>query len=272
MRDALVADLKAVPDLIVTDDRPDLAIVIAPETAGILEERIAFFRKKCPVIAPDPNALALTCDKLQLAHHWQKHGVPTPSTALANQWSQDRVPCVIKPRDGAGSVDTRLITSPADFEAVALDESRIAQDFLPGRAASITFLIGPNRTVSLPPTFQRLSSDGEFRYLGGDYPLPIPLARRAQMIGERAIQSIDGLRGYIGVDLVLGDAEDGSEDFAIEINPRWTTSYIGLRRAIRVSLAGILIKLIQGEVVGNPQWIDAPVSFDSDGNVFNSKR
>ncbi len=44
---------------------------------------------------------------------------------------------------------------------------------------------------------------------------------------------IPGLRGYVGVDMVL------SEDavLLIEINPRITTSYIALRQVIRLNLA-----------------------------------
>jgi hypothetical protein len=49
------------------------------------------------------------------------------------------------------------------------------------------------------------------------------------------------------VDLVLGDAADGSRDFAIEINPRLTTSYLGLRALARGSLAAALLRAVRGD-------------------------
>ncbi len=42
----------------------------------------------------------------------------------------------------------------------------------------------------------------------------------------------------MGVDLILGDV-----DAVIEINPRLTTSYVGLRRACRQNLAEWILKV-----------------------------
>ena len=53
--------------------------------------------------------------------------------------------------------------------------------------------------------------------------------------------------GYVGVDLVLGREPDGSEDVVIEINPRLTTSYVGLRAAARTNLAEAMWQVAQGE-------------------------
>ena len=100
----------------------------------------------------------------------------------------------------------------------------IRQTFVPGMAASVAFLIGPGRCVPLAPAAQHLSDDGRFRYLGGSVPLTAELSERAIRAGRRAVEAIGGLRGYVGVDVVLGDT-----DQVIEINPRLTTSYVGLR-------------------------------------------
>ena len=54
-----------------------------------------------------------------------------------------------------------------------------------------------------------------------------------QTLARAAVRAIAGLRGYVGVDLVLG--EDAVR--CIEINPRLTTSYIALRRVARLNLA-----------------------------------
>ena len=47
-----------------------------------------------------------------------------------------------------------------------------------------------------------------------------------------------GLSGYVGVDVVLGN--DG-RDWAIEINPRLTTSYVGLRALAGFNLAEAML-------------------------------
>ena len=67
--------------------------------------------------------------------------------------------------------------------------------------------------------------------------------------------------GYVGVDLVLGRAPDGSEDAVIEINPRLTTSYIGLRSAAVGSLAEAMWHVARGEL-RTVQFKDRPIEFD----------
>ena len=78
-----------------------------------------------------------------------------------------------------------------------------------------------------------MSDDGRFVYLGGSLPLPHALASRATRLAQQAVAALPDPLGYVGVDLVLGADADGADDYVIEINPRLTTSYIGLRAAAR---------------------------------------
>jgi predicted ATP-grasp superfamily ATP-dependent carboligase len=143
----------------------------------------------------------------------------------------------------------------------------IVQEFVPGQPASIAFLCGPRSHSPLSPTAQLLSADGRFKYRGGELPIPLPLAERAVRLGRRAIECVPGLLGYVGVDLVLGAADDGSLDRAIEINPRFTTSYIGLRALAEFNIAAVLLKLATGEPVGTLKWKPGGVRFGADGTV-----
>ncbi len=72
--------------------------------------------------------------------------------------------------------------------------------------------------------------------------------------------------GYVGVDLVLGREPDGSQDAVIEINPRLTTSYVGLRTAATSNLAEAMWRIAQGEA--HPvEFSDRAIEFDASGNV-----
>jgi predicted ATP-grasp superfamily ATP-dependent carboligase len=119
----------------------------------------------------------------------------------------------------------------------------------------------------LPAATQRLSDDGRFRYLGGSLPLSDDLNDRAQRLALGAIAPIDGLSGYIGVDLILGDAADGSEDVAIEINPRLTTSYVGLRALAEFNLAETMLALAMGKPLPERRYRERFVEWSSDGTV-----
>src|SRR5262249_15605905 len=137
----------------------------------------------------------------------------------------------------------------------------VLQPFAPGRPASVAFLLGPGQEVALPPASQHLSDEGRFRYEGGTLPLPPELAGRAVRLGLRAVRAVPELRGYVGVVLVRGEAADGSGDRVIEITPRLTTSYLGLRALARTNLAGALLRAVRGEPVGPLAWHPGPVHF-----------
>jgi predicted ATP-grasp superfamily ATP-dependent carboligase len=72
--------------------------------------------------------------------------------------------------------------------------------------------------------------------------------------------------GYVGIDLILGEAEDGSQDYVIEINPRLTTSYVGLRALSNTNLAQAMLDVAQGR---EPQldWKPGRVRWSADGVV-----
>jgi predicted ATP-grasp superfamily ATP-dependent carboligase len=137
----------------------------------------------------------------------------------------------------------------------------ILQPFVAGQPASVAFLVGPGGPLALAPAAQDLSSDGRFHYRGGWLPLPPHLGERAVRLARPAIEVISGLRGFVGVDLVLGDAPDGSEDWVIEINPRLTTSYLGLRALAETNLAELMLRIVQGKQVTPPRWRSDRVEF-----------
>jgi predicted ATP-grasp superfamily ATP-dependent carboligase len=185
-----------------------------------------------------------------------------------------KYPLVFKPRFGAGSQATFLVQDKDELRR-ALTQARaegwsgemILQRYAPGLAASVAFLVVGGERHSLPAVEQRLSGEGRFRYRGGRLPLADYLDRRARKLAERAVESVDGLHGWFGVDLVLGDAVDGSGDVAIEINPRLTTSYLGLRRLARFNLAEALLPVATEAPPPVWAWGTETIDFDANGRA-----
>jgi predicted ATP-grasp superfamily ATP-dependent carboligase len=266
----------------------DYTLLIAPECGGLLHERCRWVEEVGGrLLGPGSAAVGLTGDKYSLSEHLRSRGVPTPPcTLLAGKRGRSSFsvlpaaagrtenelrplfPAVCKPRDGAGSQATFLVRRAEDLPlclAQAAAEGwlseMVLQPFVPGEPASVSFLIGPGACLPLVPAAQYLSNDGRFHYRGGRLPLPANRAARAVDLGRRAIEAVPGLHGYVGIDLVLGSAVDGSGDQVIEINPRLTTSYLGLRALARDNLAEIMLRLALGEVVTHVSWREAEVEF-----------
>ncbi len=182
-------------------------------------------------------------------------------------------PAVFKPRFGAGSQDIWFIPDAAIAAQMRgmLDRPGRLEQFCPGAAASVAILCGPAARLPLLPCRQRLSADGRFRYLGGRCPLDVALAHRAERLAVQAVGTLNKPLGYLGVDLVLGDDPRGTDDRVIEINPRLTTSYVGLRTMSAVNLAGAMLSVAEGRPA-RLSWLDREVEFDGTGNVREVSR
>jgi len=255
MFEAIRADFAAIPDVEVLTGSPeefgtlaakaDWSFVIAPETDGVLLELAEeVLRVGGRLLGPSPGAIALTSDKFALFRHWKARGVPTPETALCPA-PPSSFPCVVKRRDGAGSEGMRIVECGDAFGG--LGDAWIAQPVIAGLSASIGFVASPNGIISLPPAFQCISDDGAFRYCGGGLPVAPQLATRAARLGRIALAGIPGLLGYVGVDVMLDDDPDRARDVAIEINPRLTTSFVGLRAHLNGNLALLILELAEGK-------------------------
>lgn len=296
MRDALVADFQLIPGMSVTTlelpagvksdreafreraKRCDWTLVIAPEIGGMLAERCRWVREvNGKLLGPSVEAVELTADKHALSKVWDAAKVRTPRTRLWAEWLLEppRYPVVCKPIDGAGSSTTFLVPDAEHLpkclvaaEAEGYTEDRLLlQDLVEGLAVSVSFLIGPSKAVPLAPAFQLLSTEGRFRYQGGALPIRPNLAERAVRVARQAIGCVEGLLGYVGVDLILGAATDGSADYAIEINPRLTTSYVGLRELCDGNLAEAMLVAATGGVIEEPGWKPGRVHFLPDGRL-----
>jgi predicted ATP-grasp superfamily ATP-dependent carboligase len=256
----------------------DFTLVIAPECDDILATRCAWVEEAgSHLLGPSRAAVHLTADKWSLAHHWQLGDVPTPPCRLYPSEEavlELRFPVVCKPRFGAGSQATFLLRDSRELSMCAayarhegIRGELLLQPYVAGRPASVALLIGPQAAMPLPAAAQHLSADGRFHYLGGSLPLEAPLTARAQHLARRAVEVVPGLRGYVGVDLILGEAADGSLDWALEINPRLTTSYVGLRALAETNLAEVMLRLVRGEEVPTLSWRAGTVHFEANGNV-----
>ncbi len=224
----------------------DAAWPIAPETGGVLEllGRRTLDLGRVLLGCP-PEAVRLTTSKRATVTALRDAGVPTvPTFAQAEAVPALPGPWVVKPDDGAGSENT---TQVPDWrrarERLEADPGHlIAQPWLKGDALSLSLLCAQGRALLLSCNRQQVRlTDGRVS-LGGISVNAIAdrtgcLARLAGLIAT----AIPTLWGYVGVDLV--QSPEGL--VVLEINPRLTTSYCGLRQALGLNVAAMVLDLLQ---------------------------
>jgi tyramine---L-glutamate ligase len=236
----------------------DWTIVIAPETDHALFQRCQWV-EACGgrLLGPASSLVNLLGDKHRTTEHLRAHRVPCPSGTVWRPGSCNirlSSPLVVKPLDGAGSQDTFLLNDQQALDALLFDlPSRHGRDrswrietFQCGAAVSLSALCGPAGNFQLPPCHQRIKCDKTITYHGGAYPIHPGCVDRAACLARRALETLPGSLGYIGVDLVLGEDPDARDDCVIEINPRLTTSYVGLRKTARTNLAKAMLDVAEG--------------------------
>ena len=253
----------------------DAVWIIAPETGGRLERLTrAALDEGVAVLGSSPRAIRTAGSKWRTARALERAGVPVVPTlrvpahaARLNGGTGWRFPLVLKPDDGVGCEGVELIRGEEELGRVrrtaALRSHRLIQPRLPGVAASVAVLVGPGVALPLAVASQRLRIGATFRYSGGEVPMDSPLAGRARALAVQACRAIPGLAGYVGVDLIL--TPEGP--VVVEVNPRLTTSYLGLRAATRTNLAAAAIRALAGRRP-RPVRFDARVRFDVGGRVM----
>ena len=260
----------------------DWTLVIAPETDDALFDRCQRVEACGGRLLGSASPLVkLLSDKHRTAEHLAAHHVPCPDGIDWRAGSGNILlssQLVVKPIDGAGSQSTYLVSDQETLDALLAELARQhgpqrswrVETYRPGEAVSALAICGPAGRFVLPPCYQRMKSGATLTYHGGTYPLPPSLSKRADHLARRAVgslnESLNEPLGFIGVDMVLGDDTSGGEDFVIEVNPRLTTSYVGLRVASRTNLAQALLDVAAGnrpDLLFDP----APLEFDADGTV-----
>ena len=256
----------------------DYTVLIAPETDGILAHLTrSVGRAGGRSVGSDPGAIALTADKARLAAHFERSGIPTPPTrpvrpahGLPTDWDG---PLLVKPVDGAGSIDTFVVRDPRrPPPALRRLAKGLAQPYLPGVPRSASFLVDrEGRPTLLAVGRQRIEVDDEgcVRYRGGTIG-ESPGLDLSEV--ERAVRLVPGLRGFVGVDF-LDHPRRGVT--VLEINPRPTTSYVGLARLLPPgTIAGAWLAASAGGLEGTewpgrlrPDPMAPPLSFAADGSI-----
>ncbi len=266
----------------------DFVLVIAPEIDNELAMLVGKLRGSAVYLFnADDHFLTAASDKWMTAQSFMQAGIPHPTTYLLNDFFENRIQIdtesdqvehwVVKPRDGAGCHQVLRLDSLTKLEHAIqfrADPNRyILQPWIQGSAGSVAVLCGPDELVVLPAMYQNIAfenslTDQNVQYFGGRGPWKNVPQTTIEAFAKSVIAALPGSpAGWIGIDFVQTIAEKNEVQLvAIEVNPRLTTSYIGLREIVVENLADLLFQTATGQKV-RYSLSGRSITFDSLGKL-----
>ena len=237
----------------------DAIYVIAPETGRTLQSLVELVEKTGKTtLNCESQAIGNVSEKAFLFEKLRKAGFPTPKTLVldhSDSFAQVKqaikrelsFPIVFKPVDGVGCSglskvikEAQMSKAVAKIKVESKNKRFIAQELISGESASVSLLSNGKKALAISLNKQNVALEEpniDSSYTGGCLPFDHPLKQAAFALTEKIVESIPGLRGYVGVDLVL----TGQKAFVVDLNPRLTTSYIGLHKVASFNVVEALL-------------------------------
>ena len=255
-------------------EQVDAVFVIAPESEGVLQSLVASVEKTgTPSLNCSSVAIRKVADKFLLHKHVKRLGLPTPKSfkfsiheevEAVSQSINEGVgfPAIIKPLDGVGCAGLSIVLGEnnvsgamAKIRKESAGKFFMTQQFIKGDSVSVSAISTGEEALPISLNKQHVSlgtPDSASSYDGGIVPFDSRLKREAFNLAKQVVESVGGLKGYVGVDLVLTE----SEAFVIEVNPRLTTSYVGVRKVVRFNPAEAILNLVlEGRLPSNQESV-----------------
>ncbi len=252
-------------------DTVDAVWPIAPETHGCLASICQRIEAHGTCLLTTPaTGVALTASKQKTLDRLEQCGIPVVPTRdleslrLHEAWDY---PWVFKIDDGVGCEDTVIIRGPEDrdrFMANKFNGAWLAQPLLNGDALSLSGLFHKGEGRLLCCNHQNIrQSEAGFQLLG------ISVNARPDLEGilgdllDRVAQAIPTLWGFAGIDLLFGP--HGPK--VLEVNPRLTSAYPGIRRAKSWNPAALVLDLAQNHVLPSLPSIQPGMTVELDWSL-----
>lgn len=223
---------------------------IAPEFDGLLRSLCHSVESMGKVLLnSSANSVAITSDKFKTCQLLSRHKIATVPTRLFDgNWENE---CMIKSVDGAGCADSYVIKNRDEFSLLSARLQGagryIIQPHLQGKKTSLSCLFKQGRAWLLCVNEQKFRIvDHQYQLFEIEVNHQTDSSAYRDLLGRLA-QALPGLWGYAGIDLI--DTSD--QILVLEINPRLTTSFVGITNALGINVADTVLQLLEGDPIIN---------------------
>ena len=235
--------------------------IIAPETEKTLQLLVETVERTSKIsLNCESGTIQKVAEKNVFCEVLEKNDLATPKTIRFNFddnlavvkctiKSKLTYPLIFKPVDGTSCSALSIVKNERELDkaidklkAESANQHFIVQEFIKGEAVSVSLLCTKGKVFAISLNKQNIligTPDKVSSYEGGVVPFDHPAKQEAFRAAENVAECFPGLRGYVGVDLILSKGKA----FVVDVNPRLTTSFVGLSRASKFNIAEEIINV-----------------------------
>ncbi|TXT67155.1 MAG: D-alanine--D-alanine ligase [Promethearchaeota archaeon] len=242
----------------------DYCFIIAPEFSEILYNLTKIVEKnEKTLLSINLPGIKLATHKFKTFQYFKQYGVKTPQTYLLpriynffdkdfaiRQFKRLKGPIVIKQEDGVGADGIFLLTSEKQIHHFFEDfshkldpeKSYILQEYIEGEDLSVSLIGTSNSPIILSINSQSINISAQntsSEYIGGNTPVKNFETVKKEIIKVLNCLNLELFQGYFGIDFIR---KSNGENYLIEINPRLTTSYIGICNILHSNPAELIVQ------------------------------
>ena len=236
---------------------------IAPEFDGILQtlcQTVESLGKK--LLTSPASAVAITGNKFNTYQHLKQHHIATVPTRMFTNYTRQLAQALVeldstspigkveqwlvKPVDGVGCANSYILTDRQDFEQMHARQGQyVIQPHIQGKKTSLSCLFkqGSGWLVCVNlQQFDIIKQQYQLSKIIVNYPSELSVH---QDLVDNIAHALPELWGYVGIDLI----ETPEQLLVLEINPRLTTSFVGIYAALGINIAENTLQLLKGKPV-----------------------
>jgi len=234
---------------------------IAPEFDGILQilcQTVESLGKK--LLTSPASVVATTGNKFNTYQHLKQYHIATVPTRMFTNDTQQLAQALVeldsaspagkveqwlvKPFDGVGCADSYILTDRQDFEQMQSRQGQyVIQPHIQGKKTSLSCLFkrGSGWLVCVNlQQFDIIRQQYQLSKIIVNYPSELSVYQR---LVDNIAYALPELWGYVGIDLI----ETPEQLLVLEINPRLTTSFVGIYAALGINIAENILQLLKGK-------------------------
>jgi predicted ATP-grasp superfamily ATP-dependent carboligase len=236
------------PDLI---ESVDFMWPIAPEIDQALKKISTLIESKGKrLLNSSAEAVEICSDKLLTFQVLNGRGLAVVKTTQLDDFTEETVgQWVIKPKDGAGCLNSYFLNDQHDIDRIRVHisqpEDYIIQPYIEGEVLSLSCLFKEGKAELICCNRQQVSiKNGMFTLDVCEVNISTNKTMVYQTLIDDVVQSIAGLWGYVGIDII---EPKFSSPIILEINARLTTSYVGIYPATGFNIGRAVIDMLERE-------------------------